>query len=102
MLAYPYLAPLLFDTPEQVGLWLGVAAHDTSQVVGAALTYRRCLATIRRFRWRRCELTRNLFLIAVIPLLSLYYFRSGKGAARSSGARPRLSQMVPTFILGFS
>lgn len=102
MLAYPYLAPLLFDTPEQVGLWLGVAVHDTSQVVGAALTYREVFGDDTAFQVATVtKLTRNLFLIAVIPLLSLYYFRSGKGAARRSGARLRLSQLVPTFILGF-
>ncbi|CAM9702966.1 unnamed protein product, partial [Phaeothamnion confervicola] len=40
MLAYPYVAHHLLPHSEQVGLFLGLAIHDTAQVVGAALTYR--------------------------------------------------------------
>ena len=39
MLTYPYLAHACLDSPGAVGLFLGTAVHDTSQVVGAALTY---------------------------------------------------------------
>ena len=40
MLTYPYLAHAVMDTSEQVGLFLGLAIHDTSQVMGSALTYK--------------------------------------------------------------
>jgi outer membrane protein OmpA-like peptidoglycan-associated protein len=39
MLFYPYLAHSLLGSSETIGLFLGTAIHDTSQVVGAALTY---------------------------------------------------------------
>lgn len=39
MLCYPYMAHTVFASPEQAGLFLGVAVHDTSQVFGAAATY---------------------------------------------------------------
>ncbi len=39
MLTYPYLAHACLDSPGAVGMFLGTAVHDTSQVVGAALTY---------------------------------------------------------------
>ena len=32
MLTYPVLAHNIFESPEQVGLFLGTAVHDTSQV----------------------------------------------------------------------
>ena len=40
MLTYPYLAHALLPTSETIGLFLGTAVHDTSQVVGSALTYK--------------------------------------------------------------
>ena len=52
MLAYPYLAHALLPRSETVGLFLGTAVHDTSQVVGAALTYRQMYA-------RRCRAARR-------------------------------------------
>ena len=46
MLAYPYVAHVLLQRSETVGLFLGTAVHDTSQVVGAALTYRQLYAEV--------------------------------------------------------
>jgi hypothetical protein len=40
MFLYPYLAHALLKTSEPIGLFLGTAIHETSQVVGAALTYK--------------------------------------------------------------
>src|SRR5688500_13650404 len=76
MLVYPYVAHALLRPSETVGLFLGTAIHDTSQVVGAALTYRQMydddvvlrVATVTK-------LTRNLFLAAVIPLLAWMHMR---------------------------
>ena len=36
MLVFPHLARHTFDTSEQVGLFLGLAIHDTAQVRGVA------------------------------------------------------------------
>lgn len=100
MLTYPYLAPILFATSEQIGLWLGVAIHDTSQVVGAALTFREVFADEIAFQAATVtKLTRNLFLIAVVPLLSFYYLRNTTGAAPRSSLG--LSRLVPGFVIGF-
>ena len=33
MLVYPHLAPHLLATSEQIGMWVGLAIHDTSQVI---------------------------------------------------------------------
>src|SRR5690606_41939400 len=41
MLLYPWLAHAVFgDASASAGLFLGTAIHDTSQVMGAALSYR--------------------------------------------------------------
>lgn len=100
MLTYPYLAPLILPTPEQVGLWLGVAVHDTAQVIGAALTYREVFGDDTAFHVATvAKLTRNLFLIAVVPLVSWQYLRRQEGGMGAASLRP--AQVVPVFVVGF-
>ena len=77
MLVYPYLAHAVLGSSETIGLFLGTAVHDTSQVVGAALTYKQVydddvvlrVATVTK-------LTRNIFSPPVIPLLTWMHVRS--------------------------
>jgi uncharacterized integral membrane protein (TIGR00698 family) len=101
MLVYPYLAHVLLQRSETVGLFLGTAVHDTSQVVGAALTYRQMYADDVVLRVATVtKLTRNLFLAAVIPVLTWMHLR---GQHASAGARPRTTwrSLVPLFVVGF-
>ena len=50
--------------------------HDTSQVVGAALTYKQIYADDVVLRVATVtKLTRNIFLAAVIPLLTWMHMR---------------------------
>jgi uncharacterized integral membrane protein (TIGR00698 family) len=102
MLVYPYFAHALLARSESVGLFLGTAIHDTSQVVGASLTYRQMYADDVVLRVATVtKLTRNLFLAAVIPLLTWLHFRQAH--AGSHGARRKVSwkTLVPLFIIGF-
>ena len=100
MLVYPYLAHALLPDAATIGLFLGTAIHDTSQVVGAALTYRQAFADDAVLRVATVtKLTRNLFLAAVIPWLAWRHARAG---AHAAGARPASWRTyVPAFILGF-
>ena len=102
MLLYPWLAHAVFAAaPESAGLFLGTAIHDTSQVMGAALTYREVFGDETAFQVATVtKLTRNVFLVAVVPLLGLLYARS-EGGAVSARARPSIAQLFPTFVLGF-
>lgn len=99
MLTYPYLAPLLFGSSEQIGLLLGTAIHDTSQVIGAAMTYREVHNDDVAFQTATVtKLTRNLFLAAVVPLMAMLHRRrmdSGDGRT----ARPK--GVLPGFIVAF-
>ncbi|MEZ5420948.1 MAG: putative sulfate exporter family transporter [Vicinamibacterales bacterium] len=101
MLAYPYLAHALLPGSAAIGLFLGTAVHDTSQVVGAALTYRQIYADDAVLRVATVtKLTRNLFLAAVFPLLTWLHARrrpTGDGA----GAAVSWRALVPAFVLGF-
>ena len=101
MLVYPYLAHALLPGSAAIGLFLGTAIHDTSQVVGAALTYRQIYDDDAVLRVATVtKLTRNLFLAAVIPLLTWLHARRRDvhgGPARAVHWRA----LVPSFVLGF-
>lgn len=95
MLCYPYLAHELFgpDGSKQVGVFLGTAIHDTSQVMGAALTYDQVFHDEVALKTAAVtKLTRNLFLAAVVPYMG-YHF-SGK----SGGS---VLKYFPGFVIGF-
>ena len=101
MVVYPYLAHALLPGSASIGLFLGTAVHDTSQVVGAALTYRQIYADDTVLRVATVtKLTRNLFLAAVIPLLTWRHARDGHGGGRAA-AIAGWRTLVPSFVVGF-
>ena len=101
MLAYPYIAHALLQRSETVGLFLGTAIHDTSQVVGAALTYRQMYSDDVVLRVATVtKLTRNLCLAGVIPLLTWMHLRSSRDGSTLQ-ASTKWTTLVPMFVLGF-
>lgn len=104
MFLYPYLAPHLLSTSEQIGMFLGVAVHETAQVVGAALTYREVFGDDVAFQVATVtKLTRNLLLAAVVPVLALTHMREQRQAGPNAeqGQSWSWSQAIPMFVLGF-
>jgi uncharacterized integral membrane protein (TIGR00698 family) len=102
MLVYPYLAHAVLARSETVGLFLGTAIHDTSQVVGASLTYRQMFADDVVLRVATVtKLTRNLCLAAVIPLLTWLHMRTTPDRATGDRGRPSWKTLVPPFVVGF-
>ena len=101
MLLYPYLAHALLGTSETIGLFLGTAVHDTSQVVGAALTYKQVYGDDVVLRVATVtKLTRNIFLAVVIPLLTWMHIRS-QSRIGSGGIGAVSTTLVPGFVIGF-
>ncbi len=101
MLVYPYLAHALLPGSAAIGLFLGTAVHDTSQVVGAALTYRQIYADDAVLRVATVtKLTRNLFLAAVIPILTWMHQKEG-GAGHGAKKATNWKSLVPSFVIGF-
>jgi uncharacterized membrane protein YadS len=99
MLAYPYLAHGLFGGDSgAIGLFLGTGIHDTSQVMGAALSFRELFGDERAFEVATVtKLTRNVFLAAVVPGLAFFHGRRvGK-----TGGRVEIRKYFPLFVLGF-
>ncbi len=102
MFSYPYLAARIFVTPEQVGLFLGTAVHDTSQVIGAGLSYQEMFQDEIAFKAATVtKLTRNLFLAAVVPLLAILYARRQARRTGSATRRVEISKLFPLFVIGF-
>jgi uncharacterized integral membrane protein (TIGR00698 family) len=103
MLLYPYFIPPLLSTSEQIGMFLGVAVHDTSQVVGAAMAYKEVFGDERVLQSATvAKLTRNLFLAVVVPGLAFFYSRSQrKQGGQAEREKLDFSQLLPVFVLGF-
>ncbi len=101
MLTYPYLAHAILGSSETIGLFLGTAVHDTSQVVGAALTYRQVYGDDVVLRVATVtKLTRNIFLAAVIPILTWMHIRS-QSRVGAGGIGAVSGTLIPGFVIGF-
>jgi len=99
MLTYPYLAHALFGPASgSVGLFLGTGIHDTSQVMGASLSYKELFRDERALQIATVtKLTRNVFLVAVVPWLAYRHARNTGHA----GQRISVAKLFPVFVLGF-
>ena len=101
LMAYPFLSHGIFGgDPQLAGLFLGTAIHDTAQVAGAGLLYSQQYGAPEALDTATVtKLLRNLFMVAVIPLMALYHHRSDEERAKTK--KPSLRQMVPFFVFGF-
>jgi uncharacterized integral membrane protein (TIGR00698 family) len=97
---YPFLSHAIFaGDPTLAGFFLGTAIHDTAQVAGAGMLYLQQYGAPEALDTATVtKLVRNLFMVAVIPLMALLYHRGGD---RPTGKRPPFAQMVPLFVFGF-
>jgi uncharacterized integral membrane protein (TIGR00698 family) len=105
MLLYPHVAHRLFasDDSRSIGLFLGLAVHDTAQVMGCAASYADQYSDAAVVGAAAvAKLTRNVFLAAVAPLMAM---RHGAAAAAASGgggaSLAHIAAAVPSFVIGF-
>lgn len=103
MMLYPYLAHTFFaDEPIKAGLFLGTAIHDTAQVTGAALMYDQLFSSEQVVNVATVtKLTRNLFIIAVIPLVAYLFFKQSRKEEEEATKLPKWYSFVPLFVIGF-
>jgi uncharacterized integral membrane protein (TIGR00698 family) len=99
LVGYPYLSEWLFAGDAQLaGFFLGTAIHDTAQVAGAGMVYLQQFGTDEALNTATVtKLIRNMFMLAVIPLVAYMHHRS----TSTGGSSLRLSQAFPMFVLGF-
>ena len=98
MLLYPYFANIYFNgEPLFIGLFLGTAIHETSQVAAAGLIYDQQFDSPETLNIATVtKLIRNTFLIIMIPLFAFLYNR-GKAKVKNYS----LFDIFPYFVLGF-
>src|SRR5699024_208589 len=101
MIAYPFLGHYLFgDDALLAGLFLGTSIHDTAQVTGAALIHAEMFGVEEVINVATVtKLTRNLFIVGMIPLLSYLYFKNNQTEGVSH-TKPWYT-FIPLFIVGF-
>jgi uncharacterized membrane protein YadS len=101
LFVYPFLAHWMFaGDARQVGVFLGTAVHDTSQVTGAALMYKQMYsADAALSNATATKLLRNVFMAAVIPFMAVIYHRGEKGRTRQAAAA--WHQAIPLFVVVF-
>ena len=99
-LLYPLLARMVFGADAHLaGLFLGTAIHDTAQVAGAGMIYSDLFGAPEALATATVtKLVRNVFILAVIPLLALW-FRSQSKAPDE--AQSSWTKAIPFFVLGF-
>ncbi|MCP4763333.1 MAG: putative sulfate exporter family transporter [archaeon] len=112
-LIYPIVAYFLFGGDAvKAGLWLGTSIHDTSQVTGSATVFAdmwglelgQDVAVVTK-------LVRNVFMVAIIPLMAFYYSKitekEEKGskienkAEKNLKPKTNIKKLFPMFVLGF-
>jgi len=98
MLVYPYFAEWYFHNEAlHVGLFLGTAIHETSQVAAAGLIYDQQFNSPETLNVATVtKLIRNTFLVVMIPLFAFLYNRGGVKNKSYS-----ILNIFPYFVLGF-
>ena len=98
MLVYPYFANIYFNGDSMsVGLFLGTAIHETSQVAAAGLIYDQQFNSPETLNIATVtKLIRNTFLVIMIPLFAYLYNRNQTKTKNYS-----LLDIFPYFVLGF-
>ena len=101
MLTYPWLAAaVLHERTLPVGIFLGSAIHDTSQVVGASLIYAQQFGAPDVVGYASAtKLFRNLSIIILVPLMAW----SARPRMQSASSEPETCRqvLVPQFVLWF-
>ena len=98
MLIYPYFSNFYFNgEPLFVGLFLGTAIHETSQVAAAGLIYDQQFNSPETLNVATVtKLIRNTFLVIMVPLFGFLYNR-GKAKDKNYS----IFGIFPYFVLGF-
>jgi uncharacterized membrane protein YadS len=99
---YPYIVQLLFRfNLGQAGIFLGTSIHDTAQVTGAAYIYDQLWQTEVSQIAITTKLVRNMLMVAVIPVLALFYTRKNDASCHTGEKPAGLWHYFPKFVLGF-
>jgi uncharacterized integral membrane protein (TIGR00698 family) len=99
LIFYPFLGHYLFDGEASlIGLFMGTAIHDTAQVAGAGMVYLAQYGVPEVLDTATVtKLQRNMFMLAVIPLMAFHSNRSSS----TGSIRSQVRAALPMFVFGF-
>jgi uncharacterized integral membrane protein (TIGR00698 family) len=102
MLTMPYVAHYMLPTSQQVGLFLGLSVHDTSQVIGSALTYSSVFGDESVVKTAAVtKLTRNLLLAGVVPMMTIKHAAFEPDSKQGRFSFDMVKKYTPVFVIGF-
>lgn len=103
MMLYPWLAEAVFaGSALPIGVFLGSAIHDTSQVVGAALIYSQQLGSSDVVGIASAtKLLRNLSIVALVPLMAWSAARARTEVGGGTMAAIDRARVAPAFVIWF-
>lgn len=99
MLLYPWLAVTIFSSEAlPVGIFLGSAIHDTSQVIGASLIASQQFGLPEVVGIASAtKLLRNVSIIALVPMLAWF----SRERSPSGNSSVRREDVIPAFVVWF-
>ncbi len=102
VLTYPFFVELFFLTDLAKGIFLGVSIHDTSQVLAAAMVHNDLYPNQKTLEIATItKIIRNLFLLALIPILIIFNTISKKNKNKTQSVLIKIINSIPLFIIGF-
>ena len=101
MIIYPFLSFYFFDNNfVAIGIFLGTAIHDTSQVAGAGIIFSEQYNAPKVMQVAMItKLVRNICMILVIPIVSIMY--NNKSKLSDLKENFNIFTIIPLFIFGF-
>ena len=100
LILYPFAANFIFPQNEwAVGVFLGVAIHDTAQVLGASLLYQQLYQAISVLDVAVViKLIRNLCLVLALPIAAYLHNRNSENTIETKFS---FKTLIPPFIYFF-
>lgn len=95
LLIYPHIGKLIDMSQTAFGIWAGTAIHNTPLVIGAGYMYGDHAGQVATM----VKLTRNIFMIPVALLISLWYGR--RKAIEKRMGKKEVLKAFPWFLFGY-
>jgi uncharacterized integral membrane protein (TIGR00698 family) len=92
VVVFPAVGHLLGLSAHSFGLWAGTAVNDTSSVTAAGYAYGRAAGDYALV----VKLCRALMIVPLVLVVA-----ARRGAAQTASARPRITRLVPPFLILF-
>ena len=95
LLSLPYLAKLMHMSQTAFGVWAGTSVHNTPQTIGTGYIYGDKAGQVATM----VKLTRNMFMVLVALLVSLWF--GAREASEKRLSKKEILKAFPWFLFGY-